>query len=252
MNDSADGKTYAIFDRAANRKIIADVGRSAKVLTFPPVNTENLLNDGARESLTNGLDVCDWLIFTDVLTVDYFLETLENSDYEMFELDTRRVCAFGEATCDRLRFASLHADVIVARMDAATAFASLVSYIGADAVGGLKFLLLSGEANESELAGNLRELHAEVSEMNVYRIIPSDSSALTKLKTLLRGGAIDEFILTDPTDFIALRHYFTGENLAAMLQGVAITAENPVMFQTAREHDLPRVKLLAREKNIVI
>ena len=96
MNDLENGKTYAIFDTAANRKIIGDLGKSgAKVFLFPPIETERtVLNEREIGNLTN-FGNFDWLIFADVFAVDYFLEILEEKAVDAFDLDDARVCAVG-------------------------------------------------------------------------------------------------------------------------------------------------------------
>ncbi len=58
----------------------------------------------------------------------------------------------------------------------------------------------------------IEKANAELIEMAVYRAKISDKSDTTKLKTLLKGGAIDEFIFSAPEDLIALHQYFPDEN----------------------------------------
>lgn len=242
MNDSGDGAAYAIFDTAANRKIVGDLRKSgANIFLFPPLETAKLaLNETETAHFTN-LKKFDWLIFADVLTVDYFLETLESNAIDFYDLDEIRVCAFGETVSDRLRFASVHADVILAKVGTAEVYAALINYIGEAEIGGLRFFYLTSDSEASDLANGLRAKNAEVVELPVYEAVRNETSELIKLKTLLKGGAIDEFILTAPTDLIALKNYFQPENLADVLSEIKISASDGVMFQAAKEHDLSRV-----------
>lgn len=249
MSHSENEKTYALFDSPLNRKIIGDLSKSgAKVFTFPLIETTNIeLNEAETAYFTN-LKNYDWLIFADVFVVDYFLETLEETGIDAYDLDDLRVCAFGETVSDRLRFASIHADVIPAKIETAEVFSALLDYIGETEISGLRFFYLAGEADENSLADKLRAKNVEVIELPIYRAVPNDSSELIKLKTLLKGGAIDEFILTSPTDLFALKNYFKQANLADVLAEIKISASDGVMFQAAKEYDLKRVGLFHLDK----
>ncbi len=232
-------KTCAIFDTAANRRIVNDLEKAgAKVFLFPPLPTQKIqFSEVEIQDFTN-LEKFDWLIFSDVTAVECFLESLEERLIDLFELDDLRVCAFGETVSDRLRFAAVHADVIPARVATAAVFSALTDYIGDAAIGGLKFLFVSDDSKASDLPERLRAKNAEVVELPVYRVIPNESSELIKLKTLLKGGAIDEFILTAPTDLTWLKNYFQPENLQECFADIQILASDSVMQQAAKENGL--------------
>ena len=249
MTEPENDKTYAIFDGAVNRRIIENLKNSgANVLLFPPIETAKIqLNENEIALITN-LKNFDWLIFSDVLAVDYTLEYLEEYAIDFFDLDELRVCAFGETVSDRLRFASVHADVIPANIQTKEVFNSLVNYIGETQISRLSFLFLHADSEKDDLTEKLRAMNAEVTELPIYQTIPNQSSQLIKLKTLLNGGAIDEFILTAPTDLIALKNYFGNENLTEVLSEIAVSASDGVMFQAAKEHLLKRVRLFHQEK----
>ncbi len=252
MSEFGSEKTYAIFNKAANRKIIGDLGKAqAKVILFPPIATEKIVSDESAAIFAE-LKNFDWLIFADVFAVEYFLETLTKIDFDSYELDDLRVCALGETVSDSLRFASLHADVIPAKVETSAVFSALLEYIGASEIGNLRFLYLTAEPNRSDLADRLRNENADVVELPIYRAVPNETSELIKLKTLLKGGAIDEFILTAPTDLIALENYFHSENLAAVFAEISVSATDGVIFQTAREHDLRRVGLFHLDKIVKV
>jgi hypothetical protein len=55
---------------------------------------------------------------------------------------------------------------------------------------------------------------------------------------LLKGGAIDEFIFSLPTDLIALKHYFNNKLISATLSELNVSTIDKAMFQTLKEHNL--------------
>ncbi len=249
MFDAANEKTYALFANPANRKLIAELENTgARVFQFPPIDTEKIALDEKSVDYLRHLADFDWLIFSDVLTVDYFLEALEDNAIDSFEMDLLRVCAFGEAVSDRLRFAAIHADIIPASVEIDVVFAAMLDYIGGEELKSLKILLANKSFNENLLTKKLQASGAEVLELPIYKIKFEKNLEIAKLKTLLEAGAIDEFIFTAPDDFIALKQYFETERLIDIFKEVKVSAADAVNFQTAREHKLETVGLFRLDK----
>ena len=249
MPNSFKEKTFALFANPNNRKIAADLERAgAKVLKFPPLDAEKIESNESSIEQLNHLAEFDWIIFTDVLTVDFFLQSLEENTVDFFELDAIRVCAFGEAVTDQLRFVQLHADVIPNRIQTEAVLLTLKNYIAAENFTNLKFLLVQGSLFEDELKNRLTQAGAEVCELPIYQIKISKENEIPKIKALVKGGAIDEFIFTAPADLIYLNYIFSGEPLARVFADVKISAADPIVYQTVRENDLIRAGLFQADK----
>ncbi len=238
MSNTADAKTYALFQTPLNKKIIAEMTRdSAKLFLFPALETERVKLNVEETVLIQNIIGFDWLIFTDVLAVDYFLELLTENEIDFYELDAVRVCAFGEIVADRLRFAQIHADVVPTEINAAKIFAAIKVYAGENELGNLKMLLVKEDSADFEIKNLLVAAKVELTELPVYTAKISAEGDTAKLKTLLKGGAIDEFIFSAPDDLIALRHYFPNENeLNSILEEVKATAIDANIFQNLKEN----------------
>jgi uroporphyrinogen-III synthase len=163
---------------------------------------------------------------------------LEENAIDLFEMDSIQVCAFGEAVADCLRFVQLHADVIPTSVEAASVFLALSDYIGKDELSSLKFLLAKEISQEFEIKEKLVESGASVVELPIYQAKISRADETGKLKVLLKGGAIDEFIFSAPTDLVALKHYFNNKSISTTLSEINVSTVDKVMFQTLKEHDL--------------
>lgn len=249
MQNSIKDKTYALFADPNNRKIAVELERAgAKIIEFPPLEIETIEpNENSTEQLSR-LAEFDWVIFPDVLTVDFFLQTLEKNRVDFFELDAIRVCAFGEVVSDRLRFVQLHADVVPNRLRTEDIMSALKNYVAAEDFKNLKFLLVRGSFFESELKKQLTQAGADVCELPVYQIKISKQNEITKIKALVRGGAIDEFVFSAPTDFVQLNYIFNGEPLARVFADVKISAADPIVYQTVRENSLICAGLFQTDK----
>jgi Uroporphyrinogen-III synthase len=235
MSESLPPKTCAVFDTEANRRIINKLQNDdCEMILLPEVSAAKS-NEFVEEIEPLNYD---WLIFPDVYAADFFLEKLIEQGFDLYELDAVRVCAFGEAVSDRLRFAQIHADVIPPKLENETIYESLRDYISGDKeFENLRFLLVKEQSTRLEIAEKLRNLKAEVTEISLYRFQVETDKNLTKLKTLLKGGAADEMIFTSPFDASALNHLF-GEPLSELLKGTRVSATDEVTFQTLIEHGL--------------
>ncbi|MCY7348873.1 MAG: uroporphyrinogen-III synthase [Pyrinomonadaceae bacterium] len=249
MLNSINNKTFALFDNPINKKLAAAVENSgAKLLKFPPIEAEKVvLNENSTELLKN-LDRFDWIIFPDVLTVEFFLECLEENQIDAFELDAIRVCALGESVSDRLRFGQLHADLLPRRIDAENVLSSLKNYAAGDEFADLSFLLIVENSFGSAIKDELIKAGAIVSELPIYRIKLTKKAEIGKLKALLKGGAIDEFIFSAPTDFISLKYIFKAEPLARIFSEIKVSAVDGATLQIVREHHIKRADLFRLEK----
>jgi uroporphyrinogen-III synthase len=232
-------KTYALFSNPTNRKIVAELeNKGAKVFLFLPLEIERTVLDEESVAAIKNLCDFDWIIFPDVLTVDYFLQILQENEIDLFEMDSARVCTFGETVADRLRFVQLHADVIPNSVNVNNVFHALFDYIGQDEFCSLKFLFLKQSSRQYGIKNKLVERGADVFELPIYQAGISGAAEITKLKTLLKGGAIDEFIFSSPTDLIALENYFENESISKTLSEINVWAAHKEMFQTLTEYDL--------------
>lgn len=234
-------KTYGLFTTAANRKIIKDLEtRGAKVFQFPPCEIESIKNAEVITFIQNSLAEFDWIIFADVFAVDYFLEILETCKIDFFELDEKRIVAFGEAVSDRLRFSQIHADVIPNSIETDDIFSAILDYLQVDQIAQANFLLPKFVGFETDLKDKLREAGANLAELEIYQI--ESNKEFAKLKALLTGGAIDEFIFNAPEDVFFLRRYFSLEKLSEILLDIQVSARNEITRQTLRENNLRILK----------
>lgn len=231
-------KTYALFQNPLNKKTIEEIEKTgADLILLPSVKTSAIYP--LKENLTNFISIFDWLIFTDIYTVEYFLEKLREEGFDFFELDNFRVCAYGETVADFLRYSQLHADVVPANLKIETIVQDLSNYLFDESeLVNLRFLVLCEKSVNPEIILKLKEFGARADLLPVYEIITEDSPELTKLKTLLRGGAADEFLFTSPQDVLNLAHYFQNENLNDVLDETKISFTDQITRQSLEEFRL--------------
>ena len=239
MQTVTDPKTYAVFVNAANRMIISRLeSRNAKILKFMPIEIEEIENEQNILLIAKNFAAFDWIIFTDVFAVDNFLEILGQSGIDLFELDEKLILAIGEAVSDKLRFAQIHSDLISISVESNDIFRAILNYTGSYDLKNLKFLIAKSSEFVNDLTGNLKTAGAEVMELNVFRFKIENYHELTKLKILLKGGAVDSFIFTAPEDIFYLKAIFNSEKLTEVLFEIEVFSTNEITRQTLLENNL--------------
>ncbi|MGI9056384.1 MAG: uroporphyrinogen-III synthase, partial [Pyrinomonadaceae bacterium] len=209
------------------------------VLEFPEIITAKKKINAKRINLLKNINDFDWLIFTDIFTVDYFLEELEVTGFELYELDKFRICACGEAVADKLRFGQIHSDVIPVNSDEKIIISGIKDYIfDEEEFQNSNFLIVKPENKNSELSKLLNDAKIQNDEIEIYKIATGENLENAKHGALLFGGAIDKFIFTSPADIESLLLLAKNKKLSELLSGVKIDATDEITAQTLRERGL--------------
>ncbi len=250
MSDLNEQKTYGVFANPAARKIIAGLeAQNADIRLFPPIEFEKIILGESEIEVLQNLTEFDWLFFTDTPAVDYFLENLSENAIDSFELDALRICAVGETVADQLRFSSIHSDVVPTNFQTENILSAIENYVGAGNFEKIRILFPKEISTVETITAMLGAKGVVVREMPVYAARFKNDLEIAKLKTLVRGGAIDEFVFTAPTDFIALKHYLKTADLAEIFAATRLSAADGLLMQAARENNLPLVNLFHLAKN---
>lgn len=142
-----------------------------------------------------------------------------------------------------MRFVQLHADIITKSRKTNEVFSTLLSYIGESEIAKLNFIISKAFEYNSGLKDKLIESQASVTELPIYQMLTTDKKETAKIKALIKGGAIDEFIFTTPEDVISMTNYVFPESLPGIFSGITVSGMDEVTLQTLSESNLNPVKL---------
>ncbi len=240
-------KTFGLFENSFNRKTIMDYeAQGTRVIRFPKVIKKSVdLSENDRVHLLD-LQHFEWVVFTDVYSVDFFLEFLESNNVDFFELDDLRVIAFGEAVADRLRFVQLHADIIAERIEAKSVFQNLADYLfDADGFRTLKVMVVKCEDINQRLCERLKKASSKVTEISIYRTELEENP--TKIKVMLKGGAFDEVFLDTVDEVFDLSLLLESGKLPETLKESVVFTKDKIAWQALREFGV-EAKLLTQKK----
>lgn len=200
-------------------------GLGAEVLELPTIKIEPAADYGPLDTAIRHLPEYDWLIFTSVNGVRFFLERLSASAHDLRSI-RGRICAIGPATRDALRKLHLKVDVTAERYVAEGVLEALAGY----EFEGARVLLARAAVARDVIPAGLAERGAHVDVVDAYCTVAPEG---------LRDQAL-EFLRQRP-DWVAFTSSSTARNLleavgAAALTGVRVASIGPVTSATLREY----------------
>jgi uroporphyrinogen III methyltransferase/synthase len=201
----------------------------AEAIELPVISLQSPADLAPLEHAIDHLASYDWLIFTSVNGVRFFLDRLDQSRHDLRSLKAR-ICAIGPATRRAVEDLHLKVDLMPEEYVAE----SLVKAFEGQKLAGQRILLPRAAVARDLIPAELGKLGAHVDVVEAYRnIVPEDA----------RSRARDIFSATRKPDWITFTSSSTVKNLLAVagrdaLEGVRIASIGPVTSETARAQGL--------------
>ena len=198
----------------------------ADVIEMPTIEIVPAPDYGPLDRAISELGSYDWLIFTSVNGVRYFLERLDASERDLRALRAR-ICAIGAATKKTLEALHLKVDLVGDEYVAE----SLVEAFSAYDLAGSRMLLPRAAKARDVLPRELARRGACVDVVEAYRTVAPDSA---------RAQVADVFGAARKPDWVTFTSSSTVENFVQIagrqaLQGVKIASIGPVTSATVRK-----------------
>ncbi len=169
------------------RKSLEDKG--ASVLEFPAIEVLPPRSSAEMDRAVRGLENFDWILFTSVHGVEYFMQRLRASGRDARALSGVRIAAVGDTTKQSLENHGLRADFIPKKFTAK----SLVRELARKGqVKGRSFLLPRTDIAPMALNQGLAAAGGKVTQVNAYRTVPGFTGGEKKaLQSWLERKKID-------------------------------------------------------------
>jgi len=213
----------------------------ADALEFPTIKIIAPESFGPLDDAITQLGQYDWVIFTSVNGVDYFMARLKQAGKDARAFGQAKVCAIGPATAARLEEANIRADFMPSKFVAESILAELGE------VSGQHILLARADVARDALREGLTAQGAQVDNVVTYRqVIGSEEDSPTSLKAaelvaLLEAGEIDLVTFTSSNtvrNFATRLATASDKPLTTLLQKSRIACIGPITAGTAREMGL--------------
>jgi uroporphyrinogen III methyltransferase/synthase len=201
----------------------------ADAIGLPVIALESPADPAPLDRAIENLGAYDWLIFTSVNGVRFFLERLDQSRHDLRSLKAR-ICAIGPATRRAVEDLHLKVDLMPEEYVAE----SLVKAFGSEKLTGQRILLPRASVARDVIPVELAKLGAQIDVVEAYRnVVPPRAAA----------RAHELFSAAKKPDWITFTSSSTVKNLLAItgresLEGVLIASIGPVTSSTLCAHGL--------------
>ncbi len=214
-------------------------GLGARVVACPTIEIVEPESFASLDEAIDNLYGYDWLIFTSVNGVEYFLRRLEERGHEIEEIDDLRVCAIGAATAERLCEARVHVDVVPEHSKAEGVFDALERFLGGrENLKHLNFLIPRAAVARDYLPQALEGAGGRVDAVTAYCTVPPRRTDRARIEAMLVGGAVDCVTFTSSSTVHNLARLFDTTDLSELLCGVRVACIGDITASTAAEYGL--------------
>lgn len=233
MNASLAGMTVLITRPEAQqqefRRLLEAMG--ARVVEIPTINIVGRPSQAAAAALSS-LASYDWLIFTSVNGVRFFLEELRRARVSIDQAP--KAACIGPVTAQAARRYGLRPELLPERYQAE----GLIEAFSRDYEGslsGLKILLPRAAEAREILPEQLRRLGAQVDELKLYETIPPEENRVP-LQRLLKSRGVDLIAFTSSS---TVRNFVKLAQPLNDFRAFKFASIGPITSQTARSLGLP-------------
>jgi len=201
----------------------------ADAVELPVISLEAPADSAPLDRAIENLASYDWLIFTSVNGVRFFLNRLDQSRHDLRSLKAR-LCAIGPATRQAIEDLHIKVDLMPEEYVAE----SLIKAFASENLAGKRILLPRAAVARDVIPEELAKLGAQVDVVEAYRnIVPPTAAA----------RAADIFSREKKPDWITFTSSSTVKNLLAIagreaIDGIRIASIGPVTSSTLRAHGL--------------
>jgi uroporphyrinogen III methyltransferase / synthase len=213
------------------KTVLAELG--ADCIEFPTIAIEPPPSWEALDAAINDVATYDWVIFTSVNGVHFFMERLRSAGRDVRDLHGVQLAAIGPKTAETIEQYGLRPDLVPKEYRAE----SILDGLSGGEIRRKRFLLPRAMAARDVLPETLRQWGAHVDVVPAYQtVLPPERS--DEMMELLRAGKIDCLTFTSSSTVSNFFSMFEKGSLLPLLENVCIACIGPITAKTAEAHGL--------------
>jgi uroporphyrinogen III methyltransferase / synthase len=210
----------------------------AEVTCCPMIEVREPASWSAVDSALERLHRFDWLFFTSVNGVEYFLRRLDEVKHDRSPLGSLKIAAVGRKTRERLEDEGLTVELQPDRFTAGHLAEQLVTlYRDSERLKGLRILLPGSDISRDVIRPGLARFGADVELVEAYRTVRPDVGE-EQLRLIIDAPRGDYIIFTSPSTVVNLGFLLGADDLGSTLAGLRVVCIGPVTADAARRHGL--------------
>ena len=206
----------------------------AEAIEFPTIEVMPPKSWESLDRAIKALDEYDWLLFTSVNGVKFFLKRLGFLGKDIRDLKGIKIGVIGPKTAAMWHRMGIKPDLMPDEYRAEAVVESLREL----GISGAKILIPRAARAREVLPEQLREAGAHVNVVHAYRTISPDHDT-GRVMELLMGGSIDMVTFTSSSTVSNFVKMFDsgGGRLQELMKNVAVACIGPITAETAEEYN---------------
>jgi len=215
------------------RRMLESLG--AETIEFPTIEVIAPETWGPLDRAIEKLHGYDWLVFTSVNGVRFFLDRLQVLGKDVRDLKGIKIGVIGPKTAEMWERFGIHPDLMPDEYRAE----AVVGAFQEKGIQGAKILIPRAVEAREVLPDDLRKAGAHVDVVPAYRTIRPDHDT-EKVRERLRKGTIDMVTFTSSSTVTNFVKMFTadGDELHKWMEPVAVACIGPITAKTAEENGI--------------
>lgn len=180
----------------------------------------------------------DWLVFTSVNGVEYFLGRMDALGHGRAELETHRICAVGRKTAEKLESENVVVDLTPERFTAEALADEFTEHFGnRQRLYGLRMLLPASRTTRDVIRPAMEKIGVYVEVVEAYQTMTPAAKG-ENVARLLCDAEADYIVFTSPSTVANLAAILETDHLAPHLANTRVACIGPVTAEAARSHGL--------------
>ncbi|HEV2667417.1 MAG TPA: uroporphyrinogen-III synthase [Blastocatellia bacterium] len=180
----------------------------------------------------------DWLVFTSVNGVEYFLGRMDALGHGRAELESHRICAVGRKTAEKLESENIVVDLTPELFTAEALADEFAERFGMrQRLYGSRMLLPASRTTRDVIRPAMEKLGVYVEVVEAYRTVTPAAKG-ENVARLFRDSEADYIVFTSPSTVSNLAAILETDYLAPHLANTRVACIGPVTAEAARSHGL--------------
>ncbi|HEX2488865.1 MAG TPA: uroporphyrinogen-III synthase [Blastocatellia bacterium] len=210
----------------------------AEVISCPTIEIKEPSSWEQLDRALVHLSWYDWLAFTSVNGVEYFLGRMDALGHGRFELESHRICAVGRKTAERLEIENIVVDLTPERFTAEDLAREFAERFGLhQRLYGSRMLLPASRTTRDVIRPAMEKIGVYVEVVEAYQTVAPAAKG-ENVARLLRDVGADYIVFTSPSTVANLAAILEADHLAPHLVGTRVACIGPVTAEAARSHGL--------------
>jgi hydroxymethylbilane synthase len=210
----------------------------AEVISCPTIEIKEPSSWEQLDRALIHLSWYDWLAFTSLNGVEYFLGRMDALGHGRVELESHRICAVGSKTAERLESENVVVDLTPERFTAEDLAREFIKRFGFhQRLYGSRMLLPASRTTRDVIRPAMEMIGVYVEVVEAYQTVTPAAKG-ENVARLLRDAEADYIVFTSPSTVANLAAILETDHLAPHLANTRVSCIGPVTAEAARSHGL--------------